>query len=51
MTRVERRFGSRRAATSGEAPLRKWPMKDVSFLADFPKLRREIGHEAEAVFG
>ena len=28
-----------------EAPLRKWSMIDVSFLADFPKLEREIGHD------
>jgi hypothetical protein len=33
-----------------EAPRRKWPMIDVSFLADFPELEREIGHEEEAVF-
>jgi len=33
-----------------EGPLRKWSMIDVSFLADFPKLEREIGHEEETVF-
>jgi hypothetical protein len=35
----------------GEAPLGKWSMIDVSFLADFPKMEGEIGHEEEAVFG
>jgi hypothetical protein len=34
-----------------EAPLRKWSVIDVSFLADFPMTEGEIGHEEEAFFG
>jgi hypothetical protein len=30
-----------------EAPPRKWSVIGVSFLADFPRKEREIGHEEE----